>query len=348
MLSRLSSGRGSVQNALFKQAPLVCAASRGMATEQQLKMRINSIASTQKITRAMQMVAAAKLRRSQNALDITRVFTEDITNIWPDPEKPELKDGNRLILGITSDKGLCGAVNSSVIRSIRERLLVNTKPEDMRVVLFGDKARLGLERLFSKQLVWGMSDLAVAKNFTQVSKLVDYYLDIDFNHSEVVYNYFQSMIAYDTRTVPFYAFDVVEKDWRDTFEGYQLVGDNDALRNFYEFRTACRIYGFMAETETSELSARMQAMSNSTKNAGEILDALRVLYNRTRQAKITTELIEIISGAAAAEEGQKSTSRQVNKEEKLPKELTDWVKEEDPALYAQYEADQKTKASATE
>jgi F-type H+-transporting ATPase subunit gamma len=300
-------GRTSLRNAGRLARPRVLStAKRGMATEQQLKMRIRSVGNIEKITKAMKMVAAAKLRRVQENLDIARAFSADITEVWPEPEEAPVpsKDTQHLMVAISADKGLCGAVNGTIIRSCRDRL-IDYKIEGIvpSLVLYGDKGRLGLERLFAKQIDTSVSDLSKlkVKTFTQACELSSYILDVEFDSADLTYQHFRSLLSYETTTIPMHSLKARTADV-SCFSAYELEGDGDVLQNLHEFRTAVQMFHLFAETDTSELSARMNAMGNSSKNAGEMLEALTLLYNRTRQAKITTELIEIISGATAAEE----------------------------------------------
>jgi len=282
-----------------------------MASEKQLKTRMKSVTNIKKITRAMKMVAAAKLRRSQDALESSRAFAKSITAAWPDVElKDEAKTAaeakNRALIGITSDKGLCGAVNSVVIRAIKARLNGLTQQEKEtnppQVVLLGEKARLGLERLYKDFFVFTVSEQSKLKrlSFKQACLVVDEFSQFNFGDSIILYNYFKNMISYETRAVPWLSYETaISKP--EMFQQFDVEGDNEFWQNFYEFRNAVRLYHYFAESETSELSSRMNAMGGSAKNAGEMLDKLRLKYNRTRQTRITTELIEIISGAVALE-----------------------------------------------
>jgi F-type H+-transporting ATPase subunit gamma len=285
---------------------------RTFATEKQLKTRMKAVNNIKKITRAMKMVAAAKLRRSQEALEVARDFSKSITALWPDPEKKtgeskteEKKTGNRAIIGITSDRGLCGAVNAVVIRDIKGRLnnlSEADKANPPTVCLYGEKARIALERQFSQYFGFAVAEQSKLKRYTfrQALAMASVLNEQKFDDSLLIYNYFKSLLAYETRAIPWFSLETGLSN-PNTFIEYEIEGDNDFWENLYEFRSAVRLYHFFAETETAELSSRMNAMGGSAKNAGEMLDRLRLMYNRTRQARITTELIEIISGAVALE-----------------------------------------------
>lgn len=270
---------------------------RGMVTEKQLKMRIASVTSIEKITGAMKMVAAVKLRTSQVRLEIARDFAKDVEAIWEVEDDSEVD----LVVGISSDKGLCGAVNSSVIRTIRDS--INKSAGDENIMLMGEKARPGLERLFSDKFTVTISDMGNNKpmSFRNAGVFADYWAAESWSKSHLYFNFFKSMISYDTTKKSFSSLEKSSEDLSN-FYPYEIEGDGEVLQNLYEFRMGVATYHYLCENDTSTLSSRMNAMDNSSKNAGEMIDTLTMKMNRARQAKITTELIEIISGASAVDE----------------------------------------------
>lgn len=282
------------------QSAVAAQGARNFATAQQLALRIRSVKNIKKITSAMKMVAACKLRKSQDALDRARAFNE-VTKIWPacNVEAPN----NILTVAISGDKGLCGGVNSSIVRAARD--LVNTYPESANksMVVYGEKAKQGLERLFPEQLTYTSAENGklLPLEFNQTLEISDYMINAKYDQMNVFFQYFKSMIAYDTTKVEFAGWDAVSKDL-SYFNDYEMEGDSDCLQNLWEFRQGVSLHYWHAENDTSTLSSRMSAMDNSTKNAGEMIDKLTIILNRNRQSKITTELTEIISGAAAVEE----------------------------------------------
>eukprot|EP01006_Ploeotia_vitrea_P062197 TRINITY_DN8068_c0_g1_i1.p1 TRINITY_DN8068_c0_g1~~TRINITY_DN8068_c0_g1_i1.p1 ORF type:complete len:307 (-),score=186.80 TRINITY_DN8068_c0_g1_i1:178-1098(-) len=286
--------------------PQLTQQSRNMATVMQLKARIGTVKSIAKITKAMKMVAAAKLRGVQAHLEKVRVFQAGVSDVWPEPsEDNKVPRDKTVLVAITSDRGLCGGVNSVISRHVRDKLneLQASGSELPRVVVFGDKGKAALERLYSKTFDTTITDSGKAKlvTFEQSSLLAELLQQQEYDQLQFIYNKFKSAIAYDTTVEPVYSHAVLEEErefWKDyNFEGEQ----REVLEALYEFRLAVRLHHMFMEAATSEQSARMTAMENSSKNAGEMIDKLQLVYNRTRQAKITTELIEIISGAAAAE-----------------------------------------------
>jgi len=273
---------------------------------------MKAVNNIKKITRAMKMVAAAKLRRSQDALESARAFAQSMQQLYPEPKKgdseaktEEKKGANRALIGITSDRGLCGAVNSVVIRDIKHRINALSEAEKASppsIALFGEKARIGLERNFGQLFAFAVTEQGKVKRYTfkQALAMANVLSEAKFDDSILVYNYFKSLLTYETRAIPWPSLEST-LNAQQQFVEYEIEGDNDFWENLYEFRMAVRLFHYFAETETSELSSRMNAMGGSAKNAGEMLDQLRLQYNRTRQARITTELIEIISGAVALE-----------------------------------------------
>lgn len=296
-----SLGRQNVARALAQQPFRMQA--RGMASEQQLKTRIGSVETCKKITSAMKMVAACKLKAAQDRLDVARVFSKDMSEIFP-KVAPSSADENTLVVGITGDKGLCGGVNSQLIRFIRDHVAKGNYGKDVKLVCFGEKVRGGLDRQFGKIIQNAVIENGRLKpaTFRQIGLIADKVTEQDFNNSIMVFQYFRSMVAYDTTEHTTLSYDKIEGEHKSAFYQYQIYGLPDTIQNLHEFSIACNLTRAFAESEASTLSSRMTAMDNSSTNAGDMLEALQLLLNRNRQARITTELTEIISGAAAVEE----------------------------------------------
>jgi len=282
---------------------------RTFATEQQLKIRMNTVNNIKKITKAMKMVAAAKLRSVQNQLDLVRSFQKGVSELWPLPAT-ELKEGidKQLFVVLTSDRGLCGSVNSAVVRKSRTLLQEAVAAKRaVSIVCLGDKGKSALERNWGKNIVWNISEAQKTKqlSFRQVAQFADMLNAEQFDRLDLTFNRFKNLLAFETVTETMYSYNhslaIVKANTAFAKYDIESAGYPTVLRDLYEFRTAVRLYHAFQESATSEQSARMNAMGNSSKSANEMMDALRLVYNRTRQAKITTELIEIISGATAAE-----------------------------------------------
>lgn len=279
-------------------APMVQGA-RGFATAQQLKLRIRSVLNIKKITSAMKMVAACKLRKSQEALDRARAFNK-MTEHWPEAavDSPQ----KYLTVAISGDKGLCGGVNSSIVRAARDYVYTLPESSEKNMVIYGEKAKQGLERLFPEQLTMTCSENGklVPLEFNQTLEIADFMTNTGYDQMSIFFQYFRSMIAYESIKKDFAGWEQVKANTA-YFNDFEMEGDSDVLQNLWEFRHAVSLHYMFAENDTSTLSARMAAMDNSSKNAGEMIDKLTIVLNRNRQAKITTELSEIIAGAAAVE-----------------------------------------------
>jgi F-type H+-transporting ATPase subunit gamma len=306
MMHRLASRTHFAQSksTLFAAPPLRAQQVRHGGS-QALLLRIKAVKNIEKITKAMKLVATARLRRSQMRMNAGREFAQAITAAWPEPTvtpQPPYK-GNLMYLGFTSDRGLCGAANTTIVRAIRDKIKAGNirGDENPRICSFGEKARGGLEALYRQHLVMCITE--AGKNFLlsfdQVLEMTDLISNMKYDKMEVVWNRFKNMMVYETITTPFYplktAFDP------KLFAAFEEEGDNEMFQNFYEFRMACMFWHYFKELETVELSARMNAMTSSNKNAGEMVSAMSKVAARLRQGQVTTELIEIISGAISLE-----------------------------------------------
>lgn len=278
---------------------------RGMATEKQLKERMVGTKNIEKITKSMKMVSAAKLRGDQLRLQAAKPFSEWAGRITGDPQELETLDttefpANNLVVTLTTDKGLCGGVNSILTRMTKGVLSqLSADGKDYAIFAVGEKGRAQMRRTHGDKFVASATDRVMPYTFELACALTQDALDAgEYDAIHLVYNTFKSAIAYTTtvKTVTPLA-DPADAKLLD----YEVEPekDDETLRNFYEYTLATQVFHSMLENATSEQSSRMNAMENASKNAGEMIDKLNLQYNRARQARITTELIEIISGAAA-------------------------------------------------
>ncbi len=254
----------------------------------------------------MKMVAAAKLRVVQAQMEKVREFQKSASNVWDMTPPADKKVKSRLLVPLTSDRGLCGGVNSVIVRRVRRLILDDLRHSEQNVQLLvvGEKGRAGLERLCSEWFRSTVIDLGKMKpvTFVESSLLAEMVLQQNFDQATFFYNQFKSAIVYDTIAEDMLSLDLALEN-RDQWDKYNFEGEkHSVLENLFEFRLSVRLFHMLVENATSEQSARMTAMDNSSKNAGEMIHGLKLLYNRSRQSRITTELIEIISGASAAEE----------------------------------------------
>ncbi|RZC42918.1 ATP-synt domain containing protein [Asbolus verrucosus] len=271
---------------------------RGMATLKSISMRLKSVKNIQKITQSMKMVSAAKYSRAERELKQTRPIGSGATQFYEKAEIVAPQDmPQKLLIAITSDRGLCGAVHTSVARLIRNEL--NADNQNLKVVCVGDKSRLILQRLYGKNIILAANEIGrLPPSFNDASKLTDAILksEYSFGSGQIVYNQFKSVVSYRTQTLPVFSLAAVKT--APKLPVYDSL-DDEVIQSYLEFSLASLIYYAMKEGACSEQSSRMTAMDNASKNAGEMIDKLTLTFNRTRQAVITRELIEIISGASA-------------------------------------------------
>jgi F-type H+-transporting ATPase subunit gamma len=260
-----------------------------------VKARIKSVVNIEKITSAMKLVAAAKLKKSQLKLEAARDFSKSLKELWPTPDASKVSDAKPLVVALTTDRGLCGGVNSSVIREIKATHPKDEYNLDTQIMVLGEKGRGALERLYKNHFVCNMGELNKTKelNFTQVLHIAGNIVDKDFSSGYFVYNKFKNMLTFETTKAAFYPYETAVGVASETFSGFLREGDMHALRNLHEFSFAVNLFGLCAETDASELSARMNAMGNSSKNAGEMIEKLNLEYNRSRQARSTFLLLSL-------------------------------------------------------
>ncbi|XP_065829728.1 ATP synthase subunit gamma, mitochondrial-like [Oscarella lobularis] len=277
--------------------------SRSMVTLKEISMRLRSVKNIQKITKSMKMVSAAKFNRAERELRDARTYGNAAQAFYDksEIEAPDETAPNQLIIAVTSDRGLCGGIHSGIGKDLRAYLSQQSKETSTKLVVCGDKLRSLFQRSHPNQIMLAFSDIGKRPpRFCEASFVAQQILNsgYEFEKGEVVFNKFRSVISYKVTHQPFFSTETISSS--DKMTQYDDV-DADILKNYQEFSLASLIYFGMKEGAASEQSARMTAMDNATKNAGEMIDQLTLRFNRTRQAVITRELIEIISGAAAIE-----------------------------------------------
>lgn len=299
-----------------------------MPSLKDLRNRIASVQSTQKITSAMKMVAASKLKRAQAAAEEGRPYSERMERMLAQmvasmstlEAAPKLLSGHGtensyLIVAVTGDRGLCGGFNSSIVRETRRRITALTgEGKQVKLLCVGRKGRDVLRRDYAGLIVDSMenvtrsgADFAPARDIAK--RLRNMFEAGEFDTCIVIYNTFKSAIAQVVtvkQIIPFPVEDLAAAggDGRPVAVGadaeYELEpGEDQLLGALLPANLSMQIFRALLESYASEQGARMTAMDNATNNAADMIDKLRLKYNRTRQAAITTELIEIISGAEA-------------------------------------------------
>jgi F-type H+-transporting ATPase subunit gamma len=292
-----------------------------MANLKDLRLRITSVKSTQKITSAMKMVAASKLRRAQAAAEEGRPYAERMERMLGELTSslssmdgaPKLLAGSgadetHMVVAITADRGLCGGFNGSIIRNTKRKVL-DLQAEGKKVKL------LCLGREFSDQIIDTLEgltktgvDFAVIRDVA--SNLVERFEAEEFDVCTIIYNKFVSVISQEMTIQQVIPFPVPEAEGDEaedakaadkTQKAMYLMepSEEEILDDLLPRNLSVQLYKALLESNASEHGARMSAMDNATRNAGDMLDDLTMTYNRTRQAVITSELIEIISGAEA-------------------------------------------------
>jgi F-type H+-transporting ATPase subunit gamma len=294
-----------------------------MASLKALKGRITSVKSTQKITKAMKMVAAAKLRRAQQAAEQGRPYAERMAAVMASlasrvtigPESPKLlagtgRDQTHLIVLATSDRGLAGAFNTNIVRAARRRadeLIAEGKT--VYFYLVGRKGRAVIQRLYPKQIIHqhdtsAMKFASFADAQAIASDIVERYVTDGIDVVQLFYAEFRSALVQEPvgqqiiPVPPSQSAATSPTSASPAAVEYE-PDEEEILAELLPRNVAVQIFRALLENAASEQGSRMTAMDNATRNAGDMIQRLTIQYNRTRQAAITTELVEIISGAEA-------------------------------------------------
>ena len=288
-----------------------------MASLDDLKKRISSVKSTQKITKAMKMVAAAKLRRAQESAERGRPYSEKMNNIIlnlssgiSDKENaPKLLSGTgddkvHLCVVMTADRGLCGGFNSNIIKKAKAYFQkLSESGKTLKIITVGSKGYDQLKRLYQENIIENVSfkDSKNANYFDadKVGKIIiEKFENKEFDVCTIFYNQFKNVITQIPQEQQIIPLKTAEEKDKSSEENYEFEPDEDEiLGNLLPKNISTQIFKAMLENSASEQGSRMSAMDNATRNAGEMVDKLTIEYNRSRQAAITKELIEIISGA---------------------------------------------------
>ena len=284
-----------------------------------LKKRIKSVKSTQKITKAMKMVAAAKLRKAQESAEKGRPYSEKMQNIIlnltksiSDPNNaPKLlvgtgKDETHLCVVMTADRGLCGGFNSNICKLAKNYIkkIINDK-KNLKIITVGSKGLDQLKREYNKYIIKKMSfkdqKKITFKEANIVGKvIIDLFEKGEFDKCILFYNNFKNVITQIPQAQQIVPTEIADDKKNETDENfsYEFEPDEDEiLEDLLPKNISTQVFKAFLENAASEQGSRMTAMDNATRNAGDLVDKLTINYNRSRQASITKELIEIISGA---------------------------------------------------
>jgi F-type H+-transporting ATPase subunit gamma len=293
-----------------------------MPSLKDLRVRINSVRQTRKITSAMKLVAASKLKRAQEQAEAARPFARRMSAMLSNlaggvvglPGAPPLLAGSdadqvHLLVVATADRGLCGAFNSSIVRGARRRIVeLHQQGKKVKLMCVGRKARDQLRRDYGDLIIDYFDGIAGKRRIDYADakviadKIVARFEAGEFDVCTIVFNGFRSAVAQILTLKQLIPVELPEQD-AATGEGdasYEFEPDEERiLTELLPRNLAVQVYAALLENAASEQGARMVAMDNATRNAGEMIDRLAMRYNRQRQAQITKELIEIISGAEA-------------------------------------------------
>ena len=286
-----------------------------------LKKRIASVKSTQKITKAMKMVAAAKLRKAQEAAEQSRPYSDNMKNLMdsisrgfvPTDNSRNLltgsdEDKTYLLVLFTSERGLCGGFNSQISKALREKVVdLQKENKTVKIICIGKKGYDIVKRQYGDQIV-DTVDLSAVKSIQyedakKISdKIIKMYFDAEFDKCLIFYNKFKSVISQIPTEQQVVPAEIVENNNDENISRNNSFfefepNEKEILEELLPLNFAVQIFKALLESSASEQGSRMSAMDNATRNAGEMVDKLTIEYNRSRQAAITKELIEIISGA---------------------------------------------------
>ncbi|TDZ13178.1 ATP synthase subunit gamma [Colletotrichum sidae] len=271
------------------------------ATLREIEGRLKSIRNIEKITKTMKIVASTKLNRAQRAMADSRVYGSTSNEVFESAEtKPLEGEGKKeLVIVCSSDKGLCGGIHSGLSRFIRREYLAKGVNADL--VILGEKAKSQLQRTNSKDIV--LSFAGVGKDvptFADAQAIADQVVQLqgDYSSVKILYNKFLNATSYEPTVVEAFSEEAILAS--PNFSAFEV--DEELLPNLREYALANSIFWALAEGHACEISARRNAMDNASKNAGEMINKYQILFNRTRQAVITGELVEIITGATASED----------------------------------------------
>ncbi len=292
-----------------------------MASLKALKLRIGSVKSTQKITKAMKMVAAAKLRRAQSNAEAGRPYSQRMADVvaslssrvTPGPQSPKLlagtgKDETHLIVLATGDRGLAGAFNTNIVRAARKK--AEELEADGKKVLFyivGRKGRPVIQRVYPKAII-GQHDTSAMKapGYADAQAIADDIVDRfesnQFDVAHLAYSEFKSVLAQEPKIDQIIPVPAVQGETKAASASAAVEYEPDEeeiLKALLPKNIAIQLYRALLENAAGFYGSQMTAMDNATRNAGDMINRLSIAYNRQRQAAITTELVEIISGAEA-------------------------------------------------
>ncbi|KAI9821437.1 MAG: atp3 gamma subunit of the F1 sector of mitochondrial F1F0 ATP synthase [Phylliscum demangeonii] len=270
------------------------------ATLREIEGRLKSIRNIEKITKTMKVVASTKLTRAQRAMTESRSYGQTSKTVFDQAETKALEgeDKKTLLVVASSDKGLCGGIHSGLSKTVR-RMLLDTP--DASIVVIGEKSKAQLGRSSGRNVVLSFSNVGKeVPTFADAQAIADQISQLPTNYAaiRIVYNRFINAGSYEPNVIEAFSEEAIANS--PNFAAFEI--DDAVLANLREYAMANSLFWALAEGHACEQSARQNAMDNASKNAGDMINRFQILFNRTRQAVITGELVEIITGAAASED----------------------------------------------
>ncbi|KAI8900524.1 ATPase, F1 complex, gamma subunit domain-containing protein [Globomyces pollinis-pini] len=270
---------------------------RGMATLKEISMRLKSIQNIGKITKSMKMIASTKVGRAQRTMDAARVYGAAGVGLLKHTQTDDLEMKSPLLITCSSDRGLCGGIHSSLSKATKRSLI--ELPESTSAIL-GVKARAKLQYDFASRIKISFDGVCKYNpSWLEAATIADEILGqkVPSDGSYIIYNRFKSVIAFEPVTIKLPTAELIAE--APSLAAYEI--EDDVIGNYQEFMVANTLYWALAEGYASEVTARRSAMENATKNADEMVKKLTLMFNRSRQAVITNDLCDIITGASALE-----------------------------------------------
>ncbi|KAJ7281662.1 F1 complex, gamma subunit of ATPase [Mycena rebaudengoi] len=284
---------------------------RNMATLREIELRLKSVKNIEKITKSMKMIASTKLAKAQRAMAAGKQYGIANSEVFANSTSTSTAAPQKLFIVISSDKGLCGGIHSSVTKATRRAfagsaesplLSADKKPVDVDsaspIMVIGDKSKAQIVRSMSGNLRMSFNQIGRdVPTFSDAAGVADLIIKSGVPHDSVVivYNKFVSAISYEPTAIEVRGEAGLKES--EGFKAYEM--EDDFTKDLAEFSLANAIYSALVEAHACEISARRNAMDNASKNAGDMISSLQMKYNRGRQAAITNELVDIITGASA-------------------------------------------------
>ncbi|QRW13372.1 F-type H+-transporting ATPase subunit gamma [Ceratobasidium sp. AG-Ba] len=271
-------------------------AARNMATLREIEMRLKSVRNIEKITKSMKMIASTRLNKAQRAMSVAKAYGVANNEVFGNAEPTVPAGGKKLYIVVSSDRGLCGGIHSSVTKATKKAIAEDNGQGS--IVVLGEKSKAQLSRSSAKNLELSFSQIGrEVPNFADAATIADKIITsgIEFDSVALVYNRFVSAIAYESTIMEVFNEKALLE--APAFKAYEM--EDDSTKDLVEFSLANAIYAALVEGHAAEISSRRNAMDNASKNAGDMIGRLTMQFNRGRQANITNELVDIITGASA-------------------------------------------------